>query len=91
MKSKLGLDGAVNLSKVCAEDNVIECFDHLAWGELAQLSSALAGGTLGVLPSQFRKIGSGFNLPLDVFAFVLCFNQNVTCCGCSHNCLQIVR
>jgi len=85
MKPKLRLYRAVDFSKVPAEDNVIKFLDHLARGKLAQLSSALSGGTLGVLPGQFRKIGSGFNLTLDVFTLFLRFNQNVTCCGFGHN------
>ena len=31
MKTKLGLDGAVDFSKVTAEDDLIEFLDHLAW------------------------------------------------------------
>ena len=89
MEPELGLHRAVDFADGFAEDYLVEFLDHLAPGKCAQIAPLLTGRTLRVLLGQGGEIRSGFNLLLDVFAFFLRANQDMTRGGFSHGNLRL--
>ena len=70
MVSELGLDRAVDEAQFTGKYHFVELGDHLALGELAQVSALLSEGHWECL-RRLGEIGPGFDLLLEILAGLL--------------------
>ena len=78
MISKLGFDGTVNFAEFSTEHNVVKLLDHLTGTKLTQISSLLAGWTLGILLGHLDEVRAIFDLYFQMVTRVLRWDENVT-------------
>lgn len=66
VEPKLSLNRTLDCSDRCTEDDRVEFGNHGSGTKLAQTTAALTGWAAGVFFGQVGKVGSAFNLSLQV-------------------------
>jgi hypothetical protein len=84
MEAELGLDRAEHLVDIAGKDYLIELPDHLPWLESSEIAPLHAGRAGGFEFGDFGKIGTGFDLGLELQALGFGINENVTCSSSRH-------